>query len=127
MNPDHLPSQKVPGVILSRDGCRLRATEVGPATREVIDELLDHRPEDRLLTAGRLLRLGQRFGLDRLEAACTRALRFDDPAYMTIKRILEQRLDAKELPSTEPSAPALAFVRTAAELVGHLVGGASWR
>ena len=126
-NPDHLPSQKVPGVMLSRDGCRLRATEVGPATREVIDELLDHRPEDRLRTAGRLLRLGERFGPERLEAACTRALRFDDPAYMTIKRILEQRLDAKELSSTGPSAPARAFVRTAAELVGHLVGGASWR
>jgi hypothetical protein len=93
----------------------------------VVDGLLDHRPEDRLRTAGRLLRLGERFGSGRLEAACARALRFDDPAYMTIKRILEQGLDAEEMPSTAPAPPALAFVRTAAELVGHLVGGASWR
>lgn len=126
-NLDHLPSQKVPGLILSRDGCRLRATAVGPAAREVIDELLNHRPEDRLRTAGRLLRLGERFGPQRLEAACARALRFDDPAYMTVKRILEQGLDTEELPSTEPAPPALAFIRTAAELVGHLVEGVSWR
>jgi transposase len=124
---DHLPPHKVPGLILSRDGCRQRASEIGPATRKVVDGLLDHRPEDRLRTAGRLLRLGERFGSQRLEAACARALRFDDPAYMTIKRILEQGLDAEEMPSTAPAPPALAFVRTAAELVGHLVGGASWR
>jgi transposase len=126
-NLDHLPCEKVPGLILSRDGCRLRAAEVGPATRKVVDELLDHRPEDRLRTAGRLLRLRQRFGPKRLEAACARALRFDDPAYMTIKRILEQGLDAKDLPSPAPAPPAKAFVRSAAELVGHLMGGASWR
>jgi transposase len=124
---DHLPPHKVPGLILSRDTCRQQASEIGPATRTVVDELLDHRPEDRLRTAGRLLRLGERFGSHRLEAACARALRFDDPSYMTIKRILEQRLDVEEIPSTEPAPPALAFVRTAAELVGHLVGGASWR
>ena len=117
----------MPGLILSRAGCRQRASEIGPVTRKVVDGLLDHRPEDRLRTAGRLLRLGERFGPQRLEAACARALRFDDPAYITIKRILEQELDAEELPSTEPAPSALAFVRTAAELVGHLVGGASWR
>jgi transposase len=126
-NLDHLPSEKVPGLMLSRDGCRLRAAEVGPATRKAVDELLDHRPEDRLRTAGRLLKLGQRFGPKRLEAACARALRFDDPAYMTIKRILEQGLDAKHLPSRAPAPPAKAFVRSAAELVGHLMGGAAWR
>jgi transposase len=124
---DHLPPHKVPGLILSRDGCRQQAAEIGPATREVIDRLLDHRPEDRLRTAGRLLRLGDRFGPQRLEAACARALRFDDPAYITIKRILVQGLDREELPSTEPPPPAKAFVRTPAELVGHLVGGAAWK
>jgi transposase len=126
-NLDHLPSGKVPGVTLSREGCRLRAAEVGSSTREVVDALLDHRPEDRLRTAGRLLRLAERFGPERLEAACARALRFDDPAYMTVKRILEQGLDAQESPSTEPAPLALAFIRTPAELVGHLMGGASWR
>jgi transposase len=124
---DHLPCEKVPGVMLTREGCRLRAAEVGPATREVVDALLDHRPEDRLRAAGRLLRLAERFGVERLEAACARALRFGDPAYMTVKRILEQGLDAQEPPSTEPAPLALTFVRSPAELVAHLAGGASWR
>ena len=93
----------------------------------VVAGMLNHRPEDRLRMAGRLLKLGERFGPERLEAACRRALRFDDPAYMTIKHILQQGLDAQELPSTEPAPPAFTFVRTAAELVGHLVGGGSWR
>jgi len=93
----------------------------------VIDDLLDHRPEDRLRTAGRLLRLGDRFEPERLEVACTRALRFDDPAYMTIKRILEQGLDLEELPTIEPPSPAMTFARRASELVGHLAGGAAWK
>jgi hypothetical protein len=59
--------------------------------------------------------------------ACARALRFDDPAYMTVKHILEQGLDAQELLPIETPAPAMAFVRTASELVGHLVGGVSWK
>jgi len=124
---DHLPPHKVPGLTLTRDGCRQRATEVGAATRDVVDTLLDHRPEDRLRTAGRLLRLAERFGPERLEAACARALRFADPTYMTIKRTLEQGLDKEDLPSTEPPPPAMAFVRTAAELVGHVARGVSWK
>jgi transposase len=125
---NHMPPHKVPGLILTRETCRQQASEVGPFTRKVVDELLDHRPEDRLRTAGRLLRLGDRFGRKRLEAACARALRFDDPAYMTIKRILEQGLDAKELPDPADSQPpAMTFARKAEELVGHLMGGASWR
>ena len=126
-HPDHLPPYKLPGLILSREGCRERAAQIGPATRQVVDSLLDHRPEDRLRTAGRVLKLGELFGAQRLEAACTRALRFDDPAYMTIKLILQQGLEAEELPATEPAPPAFTFARAAADLVGNLVGGASWK
>jgi transposase len=126
-NLDHLPPQKVPGVILTRDGSRLQASHIGPATTQVVDALLNHRPEDRLRTAGRVLGLGEQFGPLRLEAACTRALRFDDASYPTIKRILEQGLDAEECPSLQSAPPAFAFVRSAAELVGHLLGDASWR
>jgi hypothetical protein len=125
-NLDHLPTHKVPGITLTRESCRLRAQEIGPATQQVVAGMLNHRPEDRLRMAGRLLKLGERFGPERLEAACGRALRFDDPAYMTIKHILEKGLDAEEPPSVQPAPPAFSFVRTATELVGHLVGGVSW-
>jgi transposase len=125
-NPDHLPPHKLPGLTISRDGCRQRAAEIGPATGQVVDRFLGHHPEDRLRMAGRLLRLAERFGPDRLEAACARALSFDDPAYLTIKRILEQGLDVEDLPSITPAPAARVFVRTSTELVGHLQGGVSW-
>lgn len=124
---DHLPPHKVPGLIITRDACRQQAAQIGPSTLKVVNRLLDHRPEDRLRTAGRLLGLAERFSCERLEAACSRAIRFDDLSYMTIKRVLEQGLDAEELPSIEPPPPALAFVRSAGELVGRLTGGVSWR
>lgn len=124
---DHLPPHKVPGLMLTRDACRQQAAKIGPSARTVIDSLLDHRPEDRLRTAGRLLRLGDRFGPERLEAACARALRFDDPAYMTIKRILEQGLDLEELPRTDSFPLAVTFARPPSDLVGHLAGGGSWK
>jgi transposase len=125
-NQAHLPEAKVAGVGLCREQCRQQAAEVGSATRSVVDALLDHRPEDRLRTAGRLLRLGPRFGRERLEAACRRALRYDDVSYPTVKRILEEGLDAEPMPATDAPPPARTFARPAEELVGHLAGGASW-
>lgn len=124
---DHLPPHKVPGLMLTREACRLQAAEIGPSTQQVVAVLLAHRPEDRLRTAGRVLRLAERFSPERLEAACTRALHFDDPAYGTVKRILEGGLDAEEPPAVAAPPPAQTFVRSAVELVGHLMGGVSWK
>jgi transposase len=125
-NLDHLPPEKVPGLLLTRESCRQRAETIGPATVEVVNRLLDHRPEDRLRTAGRLLGLAERFSPERLEASCARALRFDDAGYMTIKHILEQGLDAELPPASEEVPSAQIFVRKAAEMVEHLFGGVSW-
>jgi transposase len=122
----HLPTYKVPGLVLDRATCQATAVRIGPATHEVVTRLLADPVVDRLPTAGRLLRLGERFGPERLERACARALCFDDAGYSTIKRILVDGLDAQVAPETAPPAPAQTFVRTAVELVGHLFGGATW-
>lgn len=125
---NHLPPHKLPGLTITRETCRTQAAEVGPATEEVVHRLLDHRPEDRLRSAGRLLRLAERFGPDRLEKACRRALHFGDPTYRTVKRTLERGLEEEELEPVVQSSPAGAFVRAPEELVGHLVeGGARWK
>ena len=64
---------------------------------------------------------------NRLEAACRRALHFDDPVYRTVKRILAEGLDAAPLPGQPvPAPPAHAFVRSAIELVGERLGRLSW-
>jgi transposase len=123
---DHLPPEKLPGLLLDREECRRRAMAVGPATQSVVERLLAHRPEDRLRSAARLLRMLDRVGPLRLEAACARALRFDDISYVTIKRILDHGLENEDIPETAPAASTACFERSVAELVGDLLGGAQW-
>jgi transposase len=123
---DHLPPDKVPGLILNREDCLAKAMEIGPATLEVVQTLLDDDVVDRLPTAGRITRLCETFSAQRLEAACRRALHFDDPAYRTIKRILQQGLEDAPLPDPVSTPAATTFARPAGELVGGLTDGASW-
>lgn len=124
---EHLPPEKVDGLLLDRPACRETATEIGIATAQVVAHLLDDSAVDRLRTVIRLLKLREPYGEARLEAACARALHFDDPRYATIKRILLNDQDQLPLPPPETRvSSASTFVRTAAELVGHLFGGALW-
>ena len=123
---DHLPPEKVPGLLLDRDDCLAAAAEVGPATQQAVQALLDDPIVDRLPTVGRLLKLGQKFGDARLEAACQRALCFGDPAYKTVKRILTLGLEEQPLPIAVTLPDASIFVRSAEELVGDLAGGEEW-
>lgn len=123
---DHLPSEKVPGLTRDREALRELAASIGPAVREVVNHLLDDPVIDRMHTAGRLLSLRERFGDRRLEAACARALRFADPTYRTVKGILSHGLEAEEAVTAPPAPPAMAFVRSAEELVGDLAGGGPW-
>jgi len=82
---------------------------------------------DRLHTTRRLLGLRERYGDVRLEAACVKALRFDEPAYVTIKRILLSGLEVEPATAVAlPASPARTFARSAAELLGHLFGGVAW-
>jgi hypothetical protein len=123
---DHLPPHKVPGLLLDRRDCQGRAANIGPATCQVVQTWLADPVLDRLPTVGRLLRLGERFGERRLEAACQRALHFEDPSYRTIKGILGKGLEKEETAELGGAPAARSFVRGAAELVGHLLGGEAW-
>jgi transposase len=121
---DHLPAEKVPGLVISRDDCRRRAAAIGPATTQVVEDLLMHRPEDRLRSAGRVLRLALRTSPARLERACARALTYASADYGTIRRILDEGLEAQPVaPLPLPTPRPYTFVRGAAEFVASLVGG----
>ncbi len=62
----HLPPEKVPNLILTRADCLRQAQAIGPATTALVQDLLAHRPEDRLRSAGRLVRLALRTSPERL-------------------------------------------------------------
>jgi len=125
-HPDHLPPEKIAGLFLDRDTCLATAQEMGPNTLQVVQTLLDDPIVDRLYTVGRLLKLRQKYGLERLEAACQRALAFDDPAYKTIQHILKEGLENQPLPVLFPAPIATTFARSSEELVGHLPGSEAW-
>ncbi|HEU5423360.1 MAG TPA: IS21 family transposase [Nitrolancea sp.] len=125
-HPDHLPAAKLPQLLWARELCRVLAVEVGPAATAVVQQLLADPVVDRHSRVVRILRLRETVGDARLEAACARALRYDDLTYATIKRILAQGLEAAERDPTPTVAPARTFVRTAADLLGHLFGGVAW-
>jgi transposase len=123
---DHLPPEKVPGLIQDRDSLLADAQTVGPATLQTVQTLLDDPVLYRIPTAGRLVRLKNRFGVERLEAACQRALAFDDPSYKTIKRILVQGLEAEKQAIPVEIPPATTFARSSEELVASLAEVQSW-
>jgi transposase len=120
----HLPAEKVAGLVLSRESVVCQAEAIGPAPTAVVAELLDHRPEDRLRSAGRVVRLAQTYGAERLERACVRARHFGETTYPAIKRILDAGLDAPPLHDPEsPPAPAhYLFVRQVTDFVASLAG-----
>ena len=123
---DHLPPEKLPGLLLNREACQATAAEIGPATARIVQTLLDDPVLDRLPTAGRLVRLRLKHSDQRLEAACVRALAFGDPTYKTVKGILKTGSENDPLPETVPAPPAIAFVRPVQELLGSLLGGETW-
>jgi transposase len=110
---DHLPPAKVAGLMASPAFCLKRASEIGPHTAELIGRLLGERPLDRLRTTQAILRLAHKFSPRRLEAACERALRFEEIGYGAVKRILTRGLDLQPLPATPEPATAqpLLFAR----------------
>lgn len=126
-HPAHLPPDKLPGLVLGREECQAVAADIGLATTALAGRLLADPVMDRLSMVRRLLRLREQVGDERLEAACQRALRFDEVSYKTVKRILRQGLESEAVATAEPLVPAARrFVRGAQELLGHLWSGPSW-
>jgi len=123
---DHYPAEKLPGWERTRQSCLAQAAELGPAVQQVVQQMLDDPVLDRMHQAGRLLRLAEKYGRQRLEAACQRALNYGDPAYKTVKGILSHNLDLENQPVQVQLPPAHTFSRQADELVGDLVEVAAW-
>lgn len=89
--------------------CRAQALLVGVATETLVGELLSLNVLYRLRQAQGLLHLVEKYGAERLEAACAKALSVGDPSYRTVKGILvagtEHELVQQALPGL--SVPAL--------------------
>ena len=85
--------------------CQTRAAEIGPTCATFIAAVLGDRPLDRLRSAQGILRLAQRYGAPRLEAACARATAGGEYRYHTVKTILAHDLDRQPLLDLAAPAP----------------------
>jgi transposase len=76
------------------------AATAGKATASVVETILSRKiyPEHAFNSCLGVISLGRRFGNERLEAACERALAIKGVRYKSIKSILENKLDQKPLP-----------------------------
>jgi len=85
------------------------AEKTGPATAGMVQTILERRvhPQQGFRSCLGIMRLGQRFGEERLEAACQRALTLGASSYKSIESILRQGLDHKTVP--EPADRGLAI------------------
>jgi transposase len=60
-------------------------------------------PEQGYRSCLGIIRLSRRYGSERLEAACARALAIDAPSYRSVDSILRHNLDRQPLPSPSPT------------------------
>ncbi|MCC6831499.1 MAG: IS21 family transposase [Thermoleophilia bacterium] len=80
------------------------AERTGPSTAALVTEVMASRPhpEQGFRSCLGIMRLGQRYGDARLEAACARALAVRALSYRSVESILKAGLDALPLPGSEP-------------------------
>ena len=78
-----------------------KAGQIGPNTVEAISKILEQRIfiEQTYNSCLGVFRLGEKYGNDRLEAACRRAVAGSKVTYMMIKNILERNLDKAAIQS----------------------------
>ncbi|WP_338498845.1 IS21 family transposase [Streptomyces sp. SJL17-4] len=108
-DPADYPPEKIAFQMKTPMWCRCQASEIGDACREVIDQLLEVNALYRLRAAQGILGLRKKYGDQRLEAACTKAIAVGDPSYRTIKGILIAGTETDPEPETG-DAGAAAFL-----------------
>ena len=88
---------------------------IGPATGSIIRRLMEDKPHPEMGYRSCLgvFSLARRYGEDRLEAACARALTIGSPKRKTVQSILAAGLDrhAELLPTEATPLPAHGNVR----------------
>jgi transposase len=93
------------------------AAETGEATQAVVEKILSAHvhPQLGFRPCLGVLRLGKKYGKDRLEAACRRISGFPHPRYHHVESILKSGMDQKPLEQEQAVLPTLdhKFVRGA--------------
>jgi transposase len=78
--------------------------KTGPSTARLAAGIMERRPhpEQGFRSCLGIVRLGTRFGAERVEAACRRALSASSFSYRSVESILRNGLDKQPLPTEQP-------------------------
>jgi transposase len=81
------------------------AAKTGPHTRDLVARIMESRrhPEQGFRSCLGIIRLGKRYPVDRLEAACARALLLKAYSYKSVESILKTSLDKQAVPESAAS------------------------
>jgi transposase len=81
------------------------AQKTGPSVAGLIELVMSTRvhPQHGFRSCLGILRLGQKYGGERLEAACQRALKIESASYRSVRSILEGGLDQQVDATVEPA------------------------
>jgi transposase len=116
--PEHMPRSHREHAEWSPSRLIRWAGKTGPATGRLVAEILRSRPhpEQGYRSCLGVMRLGRRYGAERLEAASLRAEQLRSPSYRTVHNILssgQDHLPFEEPESTPPPTPTHANIRGA--------------
>jgi hypothetical protein len=106
---DHLPPEAQAWQMQSTQWCVSQAERIGPACSALVHALFADQVLVRLRAVQGVLRMQQKYGAVRLEAACSRANHYGTQTYRAVKTILEKGLDQLAL---VPAFDALAATYT---------------
>jgi hypothetical protein len=88
------PAERMPYALRAPDTCIRQGQAIGPAVGQFVSVLLSGTfPWARLRQAQKLLRLAERYGAERVNAACARALAFELLDVRRVETILRTALD----------------------------------
>ncbi len=107
-NVEHYPPHKIAHTLRSVTWCRTQAEQIGPGAVAIVAELSQVNAIHRLRAIQGIIRLREKYGDDRLDAACARALAVGDPNYRTVKGILAAGTEhGDDPPAPVPTPPAI--------------------
>lgn len=107
-NLEHYPPHKIAHTLRSASWCRTQAEQIGPGAIAIVAELSTVNAIHRLRAIQGIIRLREKYGDSRLDAACARALTVGDPNYRTVKGILIAGTEhGDDLPQHAQTPPAM--------------------
>jgi transposase len=94
---DHMPDAAQAWQLQDTQWCLSCAEQIGPACYALVHAMFGDKVLVKLRAVQGVLRLKQKYGAIRLEAACSRANHYGTPNYQSVKTILQKGLDQQAL------------------------------